>query len=331
MEGRSLLNAHFPFKSLESISEFSGSVGKPVDVSGILRFSGDDESNSYTARGPSYTAKIDWGDKSYEAAKVTTISNGWTWINDWLRHTDPAEFLVSGSHTYQAPGKYQVVGEAIESGGSELPSGGTISFAATVTITGGSTTPAPTPEPAPPNPNPEPPKPEPQPNPEPPKPEPQPNPEAPKPEPQPNPEPPKPEPQPNPEPPKPEPPTPAPEFNVEDAVAHLNSNANKKSSGKCAKYVREAIEAGGINLERHRHAKDYDSSLEDAGFEPVTRDSNYQPQAGDVAVFEGNKQHPSGHIQMYNGDKWVSDFEQKNYSPYRKKNTTPDSTVYRHP
>jgi type VI secretion system secreted protein VgrG len=37
----------------------------------------------------------------------------------------------------------------------------------------------------------------------------------------------------------------------------------------------------------------------------------YLPQKGDIAVFQPpNDKHRHGHIQMYNGTQWVSDFKQ---------------------
>jgi hypothetical protein len=53
------------------------------------------------------------------------------------------------------------------------------------------------------------------------------------------------------------------------------------------------------------------------------------PQKGDIAVFEKNDKHEHGHVEAYDGKQWVSDFKQKNFSPY--KSDTPSVTVYRLP
>ena len=41
----------------------------------------------------------------------------------------------------------------------------------------------------------------------------------------------------------------------------------------------------------------------------------------------GNPRHPSGHVQMYDGSQWISDFKQKHFSPYGS--DVPRSTIYR--
>ena len=58
-------------------------------------------------------------------------------------------------------------------------------------------------------------------------------------------------------------------------------------------------------------------------FEEIPK-QDYMPQEGDVVVFE----RPSwknwnkisqwwGHIAMYNGKQWISDYKQKNMNPYK--------------
>ena len=106
------------------------------------------------------------------------------------------------------------------------------------------------------------------------------------------------------------------QYSVDRAVAHLVNCAGDKSTGLCATRVREAIEAGGITLERTEYAKDYGSSLENAGFEELTVDANYVPQMGDVAVIQPVSGRVEGHIQMYTGERWVSDFVQRADSIY---------------
>jgi|GEM_PF-1581891 len=111
---------------------------------------------------------------------------------------------------------------------------------------------------------------------------------------------------------------------------------------ECAKKVREALEAGGIVLEQTGYAKNYGPSLEKAGFEPVsTRDNknNYEPQLGDVAVLQPHSsQKPvdktgnqAGHMSIYDGKTWYSDFRQNNdwYGGGNAKKENPDYTIYR--
>jgi hypothetical protein len=56
---------------------------------------------------------------------------------------------------------------------------------------------------------------------------------------------------------------------------------------------------------------------------------SYAAQVGDVVVFDKTAQHPYGHIEMYDGHKWVSDFVQNSFSPYRDAASTPPFTIYR--
>jgi peptidoglycan hydrolase-like protein with peptidoglycan-binding domain len=114
------------------------------------------------------------------------------------------------------------------------------------------------------------------------------------------------------------------------AVNALNTNAQSNSLGRCAYYVRIAVEAGGVTLVRHVSAKDYGSSLVAVGFSAVNT-SEYQ--AGDVAIIQPIPGHPHGHATMYNGSQWISDFRQNNGlypgSSYRK--IKPSYAIYRHP
>lgn len=102
-----------------------------------------------------------------------------------------------------------------------------------------------------------------------------------------------------------------PAFNVADAIAYLNENANDSSTGYCARAVRKAIEAGGISTEgRPGAAAGYSTYLPNIGFIEIDVSMGYIPQAGDIAVMPVIEHHESGHIAMYNGNAWVSDFPQ---------------------
>ena len=123
-----------------------------------------------------------------------------------------------------------------------------------------------------------------------------------------------------------------PSFDIDAAVYELDANAEASSTGKCATYVRKAIEAGGIKLGRPNSgsAKDYGTYLEDSGFFPVDN-TNYSPLKGDVRVIQNYpKGSIHGHIDMYNGTQWVSDFFQNGFWPgqgYREHR--PSYTIYR--
>jgi len=120
-------------------------------------------------------------------------------------------------------------------------------------------------------------------------------------------------------------------WNRDTAVAHLVSHAKASSSGWCARYTRQAIEAGGVTLIRKVSAKDYGSSLVAVGFKSVGEISEGF-QKGDVAVIQNFTGHKHGHMQMYSGSKWISDFKQRDFWPgssYRK--SEPDYLIYRFP
>jgi hypothetical protein len=111
----------------------------------------------------------------------------------------------------------------------------------------------------------------------------------------------------------------------------MDAHALTRSSHHCAMYVRQGMEASGINTgdrPRSGDAGDYGSFLLRHGAQTVPLDS-YAPQVGDVVVFDKTSQHPYGHIEMYDGHKWVSDFVQNSFSPYRDAASTPPFTIYR--
>ena len=116
-------------------------------------------------------------------------------------------------------------------------------------------------------------------------------------------------------------------YDVDKAVLYLTDNAQSKSQGECARYVRQAIQAGGCPTYIHpASAKDYDTFLPKLGFQSIPL-ADYKPVKGDVIVIkplQNQSGHEHGHIAMYNGKKWISDFEQRDMyggSIYRKKGT----------
>jgi hypothetical protein len=104
-------------------------------------------------------------------------------------------------------------------------------------------------------------------------------------------------------------------FDVERATTYQTRvTAGRKSSGDCARFTREAIEEGFSQsiMPRHRSAKDYGASLLAVGFTAMPGMCGGF-QAGDVVVIEAFPGHPHGHMAMFDGSKWVSDFQQNNY------------------
>lgn len=100
-------------------------------------------------------------------------------------------------------------------------------------------------------------------------------------------------------------------YNAEKAGSYVTEHAARRSKGLCAQYVRLALEAGGCNTWGHPFTADgYNEFLKSLDFSVVDK-NNYRPQTGDVVVFSSVKGHPYGHIAMWNGRQWVSDFRQK--------------------
>lgn len=103
---------------------------------------------------------------------------------------------------------------------------------------------------------------------------------------------------------------------MDKALQHLDRHAQRQSTGQCARYVRQALQAGGLNLKPPypASAKYYGRYLEDYGFSPVAPKppANYSAQRGDIIVIQPYSiAQPHGHIAIFNGARWVSDFIQR--------------------
>ncbi len=101
----------------------------------------------------------------------------------------------------------------------------------------------------------------------------------------------------------------------------------------CAAYVRDALRAGGINIPAQGvNARDYGPVLEKYGFKPLdpTPGASYSPMKGDIVVIQGTRDSANGHIAIFNGTNWVSDFKQQGFWPgssYRSEQ--PSFKIYR--
>jgi hypothetical protein len=125
--------------------------------------------------------------------------------------------------------------------------------------------------------------------------------------------------------------------------ASLESLRKNKKPGpappfQCAKYVNSALKDGGIQLTavKFRYpgdgpsACDYGAALEDVGFEVFYDNTeedlvckDYHALKGDVAIFMPIASevknglmislHKHGHIQMFDGKVWISDFQQNQF------------------
>ena len=126
-------------------------------------------------------------------------------------------------------------------------------------------------------------------------------------------------------------------FNLDAAVAVLHNNVTTnlktgkpkdptKSSHLCARAVRMAMEAGGLNTAgRPNYGGNYGPYLQKHGWAKIEG----APQKGDIAVTKPHGTHSMGHISMYDGQKWISDFIQRDKFVYSSANDS-NTTVYRY-
>jgi|GEM_PF-4206417 len=107
---------------------------------------------------------------------------------------------------------------------------------------------------------------------------------------------------------------------VPQAIGQIQDQApnNSGSQAQCALYVREALKAGGVDLKDHPVSADqYGSYLERSGFVQLTPNpaAGYDAKPGDIAVFGRLTATGSGHIQIFDGKNWISDFRQNGFWP----------------
>lgn|GEM_PF-3716485 len=105
---------------------------------------------------------------------------------------------------------------------------------------------------------------------------------------------------------------------IDQFILILNQQAEQKSTAHCATYVRKAIQKTihSNNIGHPRSAKDYAPCLLKLGFNKQEKTTGYVPQKGDIVVFQASSKSNNGHIQVYNGQTWVSDFLQHNKDIY---------------
>lgn len=108
-------------------------------------------------------------------------------------------------------------------------------------------------------------------------------------------------------------------------------NLGTRSTGSCAKYVRSYLMASGYPLSGWPvAAADYINFLPKYGFTPVQgRATQISPEVGDISITQRFGNHKYGHIAIWNGSNWVSDFKQNSVSIYRDINAFggPDANI----
>lgn len=106
-----------------------------------------------------------------------------------------------------------------------------------------------------------------------------------------------------------------------NAASSARASKARGTGGQCARFVRLALQAGGIVNSGIGDAWEYAHRLPALGF--VEIDVNSQPRKGDIMVYDrAINQTPKrlyGHVQMYDGKKWICDFIQKGVYPWATK------------
>ena len=129
---------------------------------------------------------------------------------------------------------------------------------------------------------------------------------------------------------------PLPKWDLDAAIAHLQNAAHEDPGKKCGVYVREAIEAGGIRMNKALNPTKEGSAF---GFGPILRDTGFRTMApgeklqkGDVVVFQATKGHKHGHVAMFDGRQWISDYKQNSiYAASIYEDNRVPYVIYRRP
>lgn len=103
----------------------------------------------------------------------------------------------------------------------------------------------------------------------------------------------------------------------------------------CGRAIRMAMEAGGLSTKgRPQYGGDYGDYLLKHGWERISS-SQTQFQPGDICVSHGigrmNKNgHHMGHISMYDGSRWVSDYVQSGWKQFKNAKEGTNTFFYRY-
>lgn len=101
------------------------------------------------------------------------------------------------------------------------------------------------------------------------------------------------------------------DWSPDNAAKYATEHAESKSVGLCALYVRKAINAGGIPLYKCGSAWHYRYVLPILNF--AEKEVSDELKIGDIVVFQPIGGRKYGHIAIWNGTQWVSDFKQRNF------------------
>jgi hypothetical protein len=98
-------------------------------------------------------------------------------------------------------------------------------------------------------------------------------------------------------------------MDIDAAVDHLNENAFPASKNQCAAYVENAINAGLVGTGK-QITRPSDQQL-------AYQKGPYLEALGFLKLPSDDGNHPDGHMTMFNGEEWVSDYKQnRGTDPY---------------
>ena len=108
-------------------------------------------------------------------------------------------------------------------------------------------------------------------------------------------------------------------LNIPNFLKQMNdgTHGSTTSGHNCAQAVKNGLTAGGLNGNSlHNGPQNYGPGLQSMGFNPIPYTGSQNLLPGDVMIFQPwpGKPGGSGHIQVWNGSQWVSDFMQPNMS-----------------
>ncbi len=106
-------------------------------------------------------------------------------------------------------------------------------------------------------------------------------------------------------------------YDYKDSIKYLQSQSGQKSRCRCAWFVMRALQEGGCYPCFIYPAYAYKDILPRLGAKEIDESDI---QAGDICVISQNSSSAFGHICVYDGKHWYSDFQQGiKYFPYKDK------------
>ncbi len=109
-------------------------------------------------------------------------------------------------------------------------------------------------------------------------------------------------------------------FDLSKFTQKLSNVTARRSSEKCAKSIRVALQSAGAKIQSHPvAAADWGGTLTKLGYKKINPAFD-NPQRGDIYIIDRTGSHVYGHIAGYSGSGWVSDFKQSGYAVYKNEN-----------